>query len=44
MKNVTNHEHISLYKWIWKSYIHTALIPLLIIELIFILAYFSLNI
>jgi len=44
MKNVTNHEHISLYKWIWKSYIHTALIPLLIIELIFILAYFSLSI
>jgi signal transduction histidine kinase/CheY-like chemotaxis protein len=44
MKNVKSHEHISLYKWIWKSYIHTALIPLLIIELTFILAYFSLNI
>lgn len=34
-------ESISLYKWIWHSYIHTALIPLIIVELIFICVYFG---
>lgn len=33
-------ESISLYKWIWHSYIHTVLIPLIIVELIFICVYF----
>lgn len=32
-------ESISLYKWIWQSYIHTALIPLILIEFIFICIY-----
>jgi signal transduction histidine kinase/CheY-like chemotaxis protein len=34
-------ENISLYKWIWQSYIHTALIPLILVELIFICVYFG---
>ncbi len=44
MKNLIKDESISLYKWIWKSYIRTALIPLLIVELIFICIYFGSNI
>jgi len=32
-------ESISLYKWIWQSYIQTALIPLILIEFIFICIY-----
>lgn len=38
------HKNISLYKWIWQSYLHTALIPLILIELIFVFIYFSSNI
>ena len=31
----------SLYSWIWKSYLKTALIPLVLVELVFIIIYFS---
>ena len=41
MKKVSEHESISLYKWIWNSYIRTSLIPLILFELIFICIYFS---
>lgn len=34
-------ESISLYKWIWQSYINTALIPLILVELVFICIYFG---
>ena len=34
---------ISLFKWIWKAYLHTALIPLVLIELVFICIYFLAN-
>ncbi|WP_160683503.1 ATP-binding protein [Clostridium sp. C2-6-12] len=40
VKKETN-ESISLYKWIWQSYIDTALIPLILVELIFICIYFG---
>lgn len=41
MKKVSEHKSISLYKWIWNSYIRTSLIPLILVELIFICIYFS---
>lgn len=34
-------ESISLYKWIWQSYINTVLIPLILVELVFICIYFG---
>lgn len=43
MNRIKNNKGISLYKWIWQSYIRTALLPLLIVELIFICIYFSSN-
>lgn len=43
MKNTFNNKNISLGKWIWHSYIRTALIPLIIVELIFICTYFVSN-
>ncbi|OOM78505.1 autoinducer 2 sensor kinase/phosphatase LuxQ [Clostridium puniceum] len=41
MRGKRGNKSISLYKWIWQSYIHTVLIPLILIELIFIVIYFS---
>ena len=41
MREKKGNKSISLYKWIWNSYIHTVLIPLILIELIFIFIYFS---
>lgn len=43
MNRIKNNKSISLYKWIWQSYIRTALLPLLIVELVFICIYFSSN-
>jgi signal transduction histidine kinase/CheY-like chemotaxis protein len=40
MRGKRGNSSISLYKWIWHSYIHTVLIPLILIELIFIFIYF----
>ena len=34
-------EKKSLYEWIWNSYLKTALIPLILIELVFLIIYFS---
>lgn len=41
MRGKRDNSSISLYKWIWHSYIRTVLIPLILIELIFIFIYFS---
>lgn len=41
MNKIKNHENISLYKWIWQSYIRTAFIPLIVVELIFISIYLT---
>ena len=41
MRGKRGNRSISLYKWIWHSYIHTVLIPLILIESIFIFIYFS---
>jgi len=41
MRGKRGNKSISLYKWIWRSYINTVLIPLILIELIFIGIYFS---
>lgn len=41
MRRKKSNESISLYKWIWQSYIHTALIPLILVALIFICVYFG---
>ena len=41
MMGKRGNKSISLYKWILYSYIHTVLIPLILIELIFIFIYFS---
>lgn len=43
MNRTKNDKSISLYKWVWQSYMNTALLPLLIVELIFIFIYFSSN-
>ena len=40
MSKIYNNENISLYRWVWKSYISTILIPLCIVTLIFICTYF----
>lgn len=34
---------MSLFKWIWQSYLRTALIPLFVVELVFIGIYFTAN-
>ncbi|WP_303867622.1 ATP-binding protein [Acetobacterium wieringae] len=38
-----NTEPISVFKWIWQSYLRTALIPLVVVELVFVGIYFSAN-
>lgn len=43
MNKTNTNKNISLYKWIWQSYIRNALIPLIIIEMIFICIYFISN-
>ncbi|ABR36921.1 ATP-binding protein [Clostridium beijerinckii] len=43
MNKANTHKNFSLYKWIWQSYIRNALIPLIIIEIIFICIYFISN-
>lgn len=43
MNRIKNDKSISIYKWVWQSYLHTALLPLLIVELIFICIYLSSN-
>ncbi len=35
---------IPLFRWIWRSYLRTALVPLLLVELSFLVAYFVSNI
>lgn len=40
-KNKT--EPISIFQWIWQSYLKTALIPLVVVELVFVGIYFSAN-
>lgn len=34
---------ITLFKWIWQSYLKTALIPLVLVELVFVVIYFMSN-
>lgn len=36
-------EPISIFQWIWQSYLKTALIPLVVVELVFVGIYFSAN-
>lgn len=38
-----NTEPIPVFKWIWQSYLKTALIPLVVVELVFVGIYFSAN-
>lgn len=39
----TRPDTISIFQWIWQSYLKTALIPLVVIELVFVGIYFSAN-
>lgn len=43
MKIKKTHSPISLFKWIWHAYIRTALIPLVLVELVFLGIYFTAN-
>lgn len=35
--------HRNLFRWMWRSYLRTALVPLLVVELTLIVAYFTTN-
>lgn len=43
MRKKANDRSITLFEWIWKSYLNTALVPLILIQLIFISIYFLNN-
>jgi len=43
MKIKNKDDSISLFKWIWISYLRTALIPLIVVELVFVGIYFFAN-
>lgn len=43
MKKKGKNNHISLFKWIWHSYLKTSLIPLILVEIVFVGIYFSAN-
>jgi signal transduction histidine kinase/CheY-like chemotaxis protein len=43
MKPTNKKYTISLFNWIWKSYLRTALIPLIVVELVFVGIYFLAN-
>lgn len=43
MKKNVLRSTLSLYQWIWQSYLRTALIPLVLVELVFIAIYFFTN-
>ncbi len=38
---VKRQEQTSIYKWIWHAYLKTALIPVVIVELIFVISYYA---
>ena len=43
MRNPVDRKATSLFSWIWQSFLKTALIPLVIIELSFLIIYFTAN-
>ena len=40
---LANNQPVSLFQWIWRSYLRTSLIPLVLVELVFIGIYFFSN-
>ncbi|MGB4499504.1 MAG: ATP-binding protein [Methylococcaceae bacterium] len=43
MTNELNHQKVTLFQWIWRSYLKTSLIPLLVVEIALIATYFLSN-
>lgn len=41
--NTQPRKEISLFRWTWRSYARTALVPLLMVELLLVVAYFTTN-
>lgn len=42
-RSVANQDATSLLRWVWRSYFRAALIPLLVVEVVFIAIYLAAN-